>query len=335
LKSITYVWVIPLALACCSNSTGQEVLKMPSDQIAREAVVEASKWLTGHVKRGSLQCNGEQINVSVIAWKDPTLAPEAPDHLAGYAITDTLWASYALTLTQPDVAKELQESLRLIDCQGNHLHEVIWQPVDSIHHKPIDADIVHGRSVGKFVAGIETIDVRSFSLANDPDFSIGHPTLFVEHAVYQALFEYREGSHDLAKHRLRKIFRKESDGSKSEIWWDAKHQLLVDFVVAPQHAKLVSGEETTCRQYSFKLATLVYASRLMGIDRELPDEVANLRRILSTVQFGDGGIPHFYDVRIDPVVFTACPDATGEATAIFMLAETIRPDKELVPQLTR
>ena len=176
-----------------SIANGQERLFFPDDEATDVAIVSASRWLVEHVRHGKLNREGREYSVSVIAWKDPTLNPELPKQLAGYAITDTLWASYALTLTNPDVAKELHDSLDGLDCLGNSLHEVIWQRIESIRHKPIDPDIVHGKSIGIISSGDETIDIRTFTLSVDRDFEIGHPLLFAEHAVYQSLYEYRLG----------------------------------------------------------------------------------------------------------------------------------------------
>lgn len=74
--------------------------------------------------------------------------------------------------------------------------------------------------------GDSAIDVRSFTMANDPDSSIGHPALFVEHAVYQSPFEHRESKCELTKNRLRKIFGTEAKEANTEIRWDSKSQLL-------------------------------------------------------------------------------------------------------------
>lgn len=152
--------LLALAFLLGSTAYGQERLFFPDDADAHNAVVSAANWLTKHVRHGKLNREGHEYSVSVIAWKDPTLNPELPKQLAGYAITDTLWASYALTLTNPDVAKELHDSLDGLDCLGNSLHEVIWQRIESIRHKPIDPDIVYGKSIGIISSGDETIDRR-------------------------------------------------------------------------------------------------------------------------------------------------------------------------------
>lgn len=201
-----------------SLTFGQEKLAIPTNESSMVAVTKASDWLLRHVKTGSLTADNTEKSISVIAWKDPTLNPELPERLAGYIITDTLWASYALTLTHPTVAQELRDSLERLNCLGNSLHEVVWQPIEVIAHKPVDVDIVHGRSLGIMSSGTSTIDLRSFTMIADREFEIGHPSLFAEHSAYQSLYEYRLGNEDSAKERLRAIFRNEVE--KHQIYWD-------------------------------------------------------------------------------------------------------------------
>ncbi|MBN8601267.1 MAG: hypothetical protein J0M26_09575 [Planctomycetes bacterium] len=318
------------AMLCCGSIVkGQERLFFPDDVDTHNAVVSASNWLTKHVRNGKLNREGHEHSVSVIAWKDPTLNPELPKQLAGYAITDTLWASYALRLTNPDIAKDLHDSLERLDCLGNSLHEVIWQRIESIRHKPIDPDIVHGKSIGIISSGDETVDIRTFTLSVDQDFEVGHPLLFAEHAAYQSLYEYRLGREESARNRLGKIFQSkrsaatDDNSSEQHIRWDQDHGLLVDYVIESEYSKFLSGESSTCRQYAFKLAVLLYACELLGLNSEFPDELKLMHRQLSAAQLPSGGIAHFYDVDSSNKRISPCPDATGEATAIFMLAKSI------------
>jgi|JI10StandDraft_1071094.scaffolds.fasta_scaffold02429_7 hypothetical protein len=312
-----------------SVTNGQEPLRYPDDEASKIAVNRASEWLIRHVRTGKVAREGREDSISVIGWKDPTLNPELPKQLAGYAITDTLWASYALTLTKPEVAKELHDSLETLGCLGNSLHEVIWRRVASIAHKPIDPDIVHGKSIGILSSGDESIDIRTFTVSADRDFEIGHPLLFAEHAVYQSLYEYRLGNVEAARNRLRKIFqskpRKDGNNTSSEqhIFWDQEHGLLVDYVIDSEYVKFVKGESSSCRQYTFKLGVLLYACKLLGFNNEFPKELELMHRRLSAAQIPSGGISHFYDVDTSRLQILRCPDATGEATAIFMLAETV------------
>jgi hypothetical protein len=322
-----------LALVVCWSSLalGQEMLRLPDEVATKTAVIRASDWLTKHVKTGKLNREGREYSISVIGWKDPTLNPELPKQLAGYAITDTLWASYALTLTNPDVAKELHASLETLDCLGNSLHEVIWQRIESIGHKPIDPDIVHGKSIGIISSGDETIDIRTFTVTTDRDFEVGHPMLFAEHAAYQSLYEHRLGNVVSARNRLQRIFQSKSGtaekdtSSEQNIRWDQKHGLLVDYVIESEYSKFLNGKSSTCRQYTFKLAVLLYACKLLGLNNEFPAELDLMHQQLSAAQLPSGGVSHFYDVDSSRKRVLPCPDATGEATAIFMLAKTVVP----------
>jgi hypothetical protein len=324
-----YIFVHLFLAAWTMTANSQEALTQPEDEETRAAVSKASNWLTAHVRAGRLTVNDREVVISVIAWKDPTLNPELPSRLAGYAITDTLWASYALTLTQPEMAKELKESLQRIDCPGNSLHEVIWRPITSIGHKPVDNDLMHGRSLGIMSDGDETIDVRTFTVVTDREFEVGHPLLFAEHAAYQSLYEFRLGKQESAKNRLRTIFRKKAEAAKDSnpsenpVRWQHEHGLLVDYVIQPEYSKFKKGESSTCRQYAFKLAVLLYTCRLLGLNSEFPDELDLMHRRLMAAQLPSGGIPHFYDIDSTGTRVMPCPDATGEATAIFMLAETV------------
>jgi hypothetical protein len=301
----------------------QEQLVLPTDEDTRVAVIKASDWLKSHVKTGRLAKGDRELSISMIAWKDPTLAPELLNQLAGYAITDTLWSSYALTLTEPKLARELHDSLSALDCLGNSLHEVIWRPIESIAHKPIDADIVHGRSIGKMLSGNSTIDIRSFTMAADNDFEVGHPLLFAEHAAYQSIYEFRLGKHISATERLRSIFRDTSESSSQRVHWNREHGVLMDFVTEDNFKLLQAGDTTTIRQYSFKLATLHYACRLLGLEPEFPDTLKEISRKLASAQLKSGGVSHFFDVDTEHDMVYAGADATGEATAMFVLTNTI------------
>lgn len=312
-----------------SFANGQETLRYPDDEASKLAVNRASDWLVGHVRTGKITREGREHLISVVAWKDPTLNPELPKQLAGYAITDTLWASYALTLTNPDVAKALHDSLEKLDCLGNSLHEVIWQRTESIAHKPTDPDIVHGKSIGIILSGEETIDIRSFTVTIDRDFEVGHPLLFAEHAAYQSLYEYRLGNEESARNRLRRIFQSKTASSDTapssdqHISWDPKYGLLVDYVIEPEYSKFQKRELSTCRQYSFKLAVLLCACELLGLKSEFPTEISLMHQRLAAAQLPSGGVAHFYDIESSTKRTLLCPEATGEATAIFILAKTL------------
>jgi hypothetical protein len=93
-------WFLLIVTNATNALLGQESLALPEREDARIAVHKASDWLTRHIGTGRMKLADRETSISVIAWKDPTLNPELSHQFAGYAITDTLWASYALTLTQ-------------------------------------------------------------------------------------------------------------------------------------------------------------------------------------------------------------------------------------------
>lgn len=325
MRVITLGCLLLLIANFAAVTHGKEILSLPTDSESRTAVINASEWLMRHVRKGRLVIRGSERTVSLIAWKDPTLEPDLTDRLAGYAITDTLWSSYALSLTDLKIAQELTDSLKTLNCLSNSLHEVIWQPVKTLSHKPVDADMVHGRSLGIMSSGEVTVDVRSFTMQADPDFAVGHPMLFAEHAVYQALHDFRSGDPELSKNRIRKIFKPDLGDSEAHIHWDAQRGLLLDYVIKSDYQKLLAGETNICRQYSFKLAVLLYAARLLGMESEFQTELGEIDQTLLSVQLPSGGMPHFFDLDAASGASKACPDATGEATAIFILAESVVP----------
>ena len=120
--------------------------RMPGDAVTKDRVTRSADWLKRHLV--SLPRPGDACPIRVIAWKDPTLEPADPKLLAGYAITDTLWAARALTLFDPAAAEEMEQGLRCLGWPGNGLHDVLFHPIDKILHRSADEDIVHGFSLG-------------------------------------------------------------------------------------------------------------------------------------------------------------------------------------------
>jgi hypothetical protein len=127
---------------------------------------------------------------------------------------------------------------------------------------------------------------------------------------------------------LRAIFRTYNEGTKRQIHWERKNGLLVDYVIEKEFNSLLTGETKTCRQYSFKLASLLYACRLQGLEREFPEELEKMNQRLQSTQLRSGGVAHYFDVETSGNAVQACSDATGEATAIFILAQTVLPRPE-------
>ena len=187
---IGLVCILPMAGAFPSD---QVKLRLPSEEVSKFRVSRASQWLVKHIVRGTLENHSELGPLTLVAWHDPSLSPNDKNALAAYAITDSLWASQSLSLQFPGHAEEIRKSLQRLNCLQNNLHEVLFQPVRTIHHRSDDDDIVHGCLMGTFRSGDKTISVRSFRMRFDADYNIGHPALFAEHAVYQSLFHYWNG----------------------------------------------------------------------------------------------------------------------------------------------
>lgn len=90
-----------------------------------------------------------------------------------------------------------------------------------------------------------------------------------------------------------------------------------------ENAKVLKGESLSCRQHKFKFAVLLYACERLKLKREFPEEFELMHVHLSTARLPSGGISHYFDVYVWKKRITPDPDATGEATAIFMLAKNV------------
>jgi hypothetical protein len=318
--------IIALAgLSPTSDLWGDDPVKFvaPTDEASQMRVSRASDWLVRHLVRGTLSEAPQLGPLTLVAWHDPTLAPNDSRALAAYAITDSLWASRALALHHPAHAAAMTESLSKLDCVRNNLHEVLFEPLHEIHHRSADEDIVHGRLLGTFETNGRSILVRTFRMRADAEYAKGHPALFAEHAVYQALYEFRRGEAAVAHNRLAAVFESPAPG-QNVIRWDRARGVLVDYVNAEEYRRFVAREAATCRQYAFKLALLIYAVRLMDLEGVDEAVVLQMRERLWAAQLESGGVPHYYDVSAAGQCLS-CPDATGEATAIGILSETVAP----------
>jgi hypothetical protein len=269
---------------------------------------------------------GEQPSIRVIAWKDPTLAPGEPKALAGYIITDTLWAAKALKPFHPEAAGEIERGLQLLGWYGNGLHDVLFHPVDRILHRSDDVDPVHGHSLGRFaIEGGRTVDLRVFRQRWDAAYTVGHPMHFAEHAVYQALDDFWKGRISPARRRIRGAIRDDrSTDPNDQIFWDGHAGILVDYVTRADWRRFRIGESPSCRHYSFKLGVLIYAIRLLGMEEEIGPPLMDMKRRLWSAQEEEGGVAHVIEVRRDGQVTPGRRDSTGEASAIAILAETVR-----------
>jgi hypothetical protein len=300
--------------------------RMPSDAVAKERVTRASAWLERHALHVS-RTQAERP-LRVIAWKDPTLEPADPNVLAGYVITDTLWSAKALKLADPDVAQELEESIRRLGWYGNGLHDVLFHPLEKILHAPADLDFVHGALLGRFPTSEgRVVDLRVFRQKWDARFDVGHPQRFAEHAVYRALYDFWQGRHEPARRRLRGIIADQRAADPGDrILWDGDHGLLVDYVNYEEWLAFRKGERAACRHYTFKLGALLYAIRLMGMEHELGARLGPMKRRLWSAQTESGGLAHFVDVGRQTSA-VAGREPTGEASAIAILSEVVEAKK--------
>lgn len=303
--------------------------RAPRDEDVFKRTTRAADWLKEHlvvVPQKDTNCE-----IRVIAWKDPTLEPANPDLLAGYLITDTLWAAKALRVFDADVADEMEASLQCQGWYGNGLHDVLFHPLERILHRPADDDFVHGSSLGRFpAANAKTIDVRVMRQKWDADFNVGHPLLFAEHAVYQALFDYRQGRTKQARERvLNALADHRTTDSQDRIFWDAETRILVDFVTFEDWLAFQKGIRPVCRHCTFKLGVLIYAIRLLDLEKDLERLLPGMRQRLWEAQHDSGGLAHFLDVQKDGA-FVRGIGSTGEASAIAILSEVVavQPNRE-------
>jgi hypothetical protein len=299
-------------------------LRLPEDPVVKDRLTRSAAWLVEHIVTIKAKDDGKPLRV--IAWKDPTLEPEDPKLLAGYAITDTLWASKALKLFDPKAANELEASIQHVGCYGNGLHDVLFHPIDQLRHRPDDPDIVHGHSLGRFpAAGGTVVDLRVFRQRWDASFDLGHPALFAEHAVYAALNDFWHGRTAAARRRiLDATTDSRKADSKDRIFWDDGAGILVDHVTYSDWLGFRAGKREFCRHFTFKLGVLLYAIRVMDLEAEIGAPLQTMKRRLWSAQTQAGGVAHFVDVRADGTG-TAGREPTGEASAIAILAELVQP----------
>ncbi len=291
--------------------------KKPADTLITQRCEKAVGWLRSHQREVTLP-DGQKI--SAIAWKDPTLDADKPNQLAGYLITDTLWAAHAARPFDPELASELMNGLTRLGWTKNRLHEVLFEKVDGLWHCPDDDDFVHGHSLGVFpTSKSQSVDLRVFRHRFDANVDLGHPTLFAEHAVYRAMHEFWMGQPEQAQARIRAIIVPTDD---LIIRWDAKYRLIVDEVNRADWLAWKQNPTGSFRHYSFKGALVLYAMRVLRMHKEYSQIAGDLSNRLWSAQNPDGGVGHFVDIDPDGRS-TPAPDATGEACGVAILAETV------------
>ena len=315
--------------------------------------VNRLKWETGHPRESEVQaavdwlkrqvCSGQFVShlpeldaepqpVSIIAWRDPTFHPQQPGVLAGYTLTDTLWAAQAMQFHAPEVSQELMRSLKQLDSLGNGLQEVLFGPVETFGHRVADRDAVHGTTIGRIpLKDDRSVFVQRFRFKPDPDFTRGHTRLFAEHLAYQAMQDHWEGETEQARQRLKKMFGpSEMVDQQNPIHWDSKRRLLLDLGnVEAWRTEPVAAVD----QYPVKLGTVLYAMKLTGLDQEYVKECQAMEQRLWQAQWPEsdkgqqdqaGGVAHWFRVHPDGRVERGL-GATGEATAIAILTALLKP----------
>ena len=297
--------------------------RMPDDPVTKNRVTRAGDWLKSHLV--SVPLPQDKFPIPVIAWKDPTLEPANPKLLAGYVITDTLWSAKALKLFDPVASQEMEAGLQHLGWYGNGLHDVLFHPIDTIRHRPADQDYVHGLSLGRFpIADGRGVNLRVFRQKWDAEFSVGHPSLFAEHAVYQALFDFWQGRREQARQRIFSVIQDDRKSNpRDRIFWDDRNGILIDYVNYEEWLRFRRGEKPICRHFTFKLGVLLYAIRLLGMEPEIGTRLKVMKQRLWDAQTESGGVAHFVEVRSDGVIRRSEP--TGEATAIAILSEVVGP----------
>jgi len=183
---------------------------------------------------------------------------------------------------------------------------------------------VHGHSLGVYDAsdGFK-IDVRVFRHKWDARFDVGHPMLFAEHAVYRSLDDRWRSSADAARGRIRLVLIGPVGLKDQTIRWMGHPGVLVDYVSQKQWRAFQAKRDCAIRNYTFKLALVLYSRRVLELEGDFPVQVRQMRQRLWSAQRRDGGIAHFVDVRADGES-TPADDSTGEACAIAILSETVR-----------
>ena len=303
--------------------------RLPDNAEAKARATRAVDWLKRHTV--TFARPGENESIPVIAWKDPTLDPDEPNVLAGYLITDTLWAAKALKPFDPEAAASMERGLQRLGSYGDGLQDVLFHPIDRVLHRCADVDFVHGHSLGRFpIGGGRSLDVRDFLQNWDAAYEVGHPARFAEHAAYQAIHDLWKGRRDDAQRRILAIVMDHGDADPNDaVFWDDRASVLVDFASQKDWLRFQSGEIPTYPHCSFKLGVLLYAIRLMGLETDdaIAPRLDKMKRRLWSAQAEDGGIAHFVDVRRNGSVAPRHRGSTGEATAIAILSETVQAVK--------
>ena len=298
-------------------------LELPEDPIQRDQVRRAAQWLKDHLETVSMP--GLSRPIHVVAWKDPSLHTLDQNHLAGWLVTDTFWAGHALTVTDPELAGRIFDDLRTVGWYGNGLHEVLFVGRERLLHKPAAEDWLHGESLGSYpISNDRQVDVRVLCFTWNEAFGAGHPSMFAEHAAYEALNHFWNGRDDEVLDLIERIIHRQDLSAEPDwIFWDPQREVLVDRVNYDEWVGLNEGTQGSIRSWPFKMSVLLYLLRVTGTDALYPDVTEGLIRRLVESQHPDGGVCHA--LMISPKG-EAIPGVyrTGEATAALMLSLTVQ-----------
>jgi hypothetical protein len=159
---------------------------------------------------------------------------------------------------------------------------------------------------------------------------------FVDSAVYTALNDHWNGRTEPSRDRLRELIVR--SGADDAMFWDIERGVIVDQASRCDYDAFAGQCSSRCANCaictencffynaSYKLGLVLYAARVTGLatDSALAPYLAQMDFRLWEGQLADGGVPHsmWY---VSPGAYVLSSGATGEATAITVLANTLIP----------
>lgn len=298
-------------------------------------VAAAIDWL----RANTLDVDLPSGRFPLVVWDDPTLAPEST---VAYLMIDTLWASKALEPYEPDLASRMERGLVSVGWYGNGLADTLFHGYAEPAHRTTSVDVAHGTLLDRCairapaLEGARVAQLRVPEQVVDPAWTSGNSAQFVDSAVYTALSDHWNGRTADARDRLRELIVRSS--TEDVMFWDIERWVMVDQAARCEYDAFVGtcssrcaactpcGDGESCFYYnaSYKLGLVLYAARVTGLASELLVQpyLAQMELRLWEGQNDDGGVPHaiYYAA---PGSYYLSSGATGEATAIAVLAETV------------
>ncbi len=273
-----------------------------------DRVEAAADWLIDHVKTLELPTKTGKL----VAWNDATLNND----LVAYLMTDNLWVLKALMPYDTTLSNTIKQTLIDLGWYGNRQHDTLFHGYSSVAHKPIQLyDYAQGTWLGNCAAsGSGTVQVRVPIYIIDRDFTNGHPNLFVDSAVFQALNEYWNGYQSAAYNYIANAIQ--YNGAADQMWWDTNISILFDAATSEACKDSPGG---VCNA-PFKIGLLLYALNVMNIN-DFPYEASQMSQRLREAQHSHGGVAHQVDYFFNiPILY----GPTAEATSIAILAHTVQ-----------